>query len=428
MSRPSAREVALEAISAVLDQRQSLDDTLDNAKAFAALEPRDRALARAIAAQTMRRLGQIDDLIRRCLERRLPKKALPARQILRLGVAQLLFMGLAPHAAISTSVDLAKRRTPPFARLVNAVLRRLQREGEAMMTDQDAARLNTPDWLFESWSAAYGEATALAICAAHLERASLDISVAGDLEPWAEKLGAEMLPTGSLRLTAGGDVTELAGFDEGRWWVQDAAAALPARLLGDIANKDVIDLCAAPGGKTAQLAAAGARVTAVDLSDRRLSRLEDNLARLGLSAVQVTADAATWRPEALADAVLLDAPCSGTGTIRRHPDIARTKRPDDVARLTGLQTRLIDNALHMIKPGGLLVYAVCSLEHAEGAGQLQELLSRRDDIEIVPVTGDELGGERDFIDAAGALRTLPTHWSSRGGVDGFYAVRLRRIL
>jgi 16S rRNA (cytosine967-C5)-methyltransferase len=296
-----------------------------------------------------------------------------------------------------------------------------------MMANQDAARLNAPDWLYDSWTAAYGGADAHAIAEAHLERAALDITVARDAEGWAEKLGAELLPTGSLRLTSGGDITELAGFNEGGWWVQDAAAALPARLLGDVRGKTVIDLCAAPGGKTAQLAAAGALVTAVDLSTRRLARLEENLARLALSATQVTANAAEWRPDNLADAVLLDAPCSGTGTIRRHPDIARTKRPDDVTRLAALQARLLDNALAMVKPGGLIVYAACSLQPEEGTAQTKALLACRRDVEVVPVTADEIGGDAAMIDRQGALRTLPFHWQLRGGVDGFYAVRLRRI-
>ena len=427
MRPPDARQVAFAAIAAALDRRQSLDDRLDGDKDFAALEPRDRALARAIAAETLRHLGQIDDLIRRCLERRLPKKAFPARQILRMGVAQLLFLGLAPHAAIATSVDLAKREIQPFAKLVNAVLRRLQREGAAMMAEQDAARLNTPDWLWESWSAAHGEARARAIAEAHMRRAPLDLTVKSDAPAWAERLGAELLATGSLRLKPEGDVMQLAGFAEGAWWVQDAAAALPARLLGDVAGKTVVDLCAAPGGKTAQLAQAGAHVTAVDLSDRRLARVEQNLARLGLHAELVSADAATWRPGEPVDAVLLDAPCSGTGTIRRHPDIAWIKRPEDVTRLAGLQARLLDNALAMVKPGGLVVYAVCSLQREEGAGRTEALLARRRDIRIVPVEMGELGGERDFIDGTGALATLPCQWPERGGVDGFYAVRLRAI-
>jgi len=427
VSGADARRVAYGAIAAVLDRRQALDDRLESDRDFTALAPRDRALARAIASETLRRLGQIDDLIRRCLERRLPKKAFPARQILRMGVAQLLFLGVAPHAAIATSVDLAKQEIQPFAKLVNAVLRRLQREGEAMMAGQDAARLNTPDWLWENWQAAYGEATARAIGEAHLTRAPLDLTVKGDAEDWAERLGATLLPTGSLRLKADGDVIGLDGFAEGAWWVQDAGAALPARLLGDVAGKEVIDLCAAPGGKTAQLAQAGARVTAVDLSDRRLARVEQNLARLHLKARLVSADATTWKPERPADAVLLDAPCSGTGTIRRHPDIAWIKRPEDVARLVDLQARLLENALGMVKPGGLVTYAVCSLERAEGADQANALLKRRKDVEVVPIGADEIGGESAFIDDRGALRTLPCHWLERGGVDGFYAVRLRAI-
>lgn len=427
MKRRNAREVALDAIAAALDQRHPVDDTLDNDGAYRALEQRDRALVMAIVSETLRHLGQIDDLIRGCLDRRLPRKALIARQIMRVGVAQLLFLELAPHAAISTSVDLAKDRCPPFAKLVNAVLRRLQREGEAMMADQDPARLNTPDWLWNSWATAHGEATARAIAQAHMIRAPLDLSVVDDAAVWAERLGAERLATGSLRLKPDGNVTELPGFGEGRWWVQDAAAALPARLFGDIKDKSVVDLCAAPGGKTMQLAAAGAQVTAVDLSDRRLGRLEENLLRLDLSVALVSGDAAVWRPPAPVDAVLLDAPCSGTGTIRRHPDIAYTKRPDDVVRLAGLQARLMDNALDMVKPGGLLVYAVCSLQAEEGPGQTHYLLERHDNVEIVPIEARETGGDSGLIDHDGALRTLPSHWSERGGMDGFYAVRLRRI-
>ena len=427
MTPENARTVALAALGSVLDHRRPLDDVLENDKVFGRLEPRDRALARAIASDTLRRLGQIDDLIRSCLERRLPKRALMARQVLRIGVAQLLFLDLAPHAAISTSVDLAKQMCPPFAKLVNAVLRRLQREGAAKIETQDAILLNTPEWLFESWTAAYSEATARAIGAAHLTRAPLDLSVMGDSDDWAHRLEAERLPTGSLRLEPGGDVTALDGFEDGQWWVQDAAAAMPARLLGDVTDQSVIDLCAAPGGKTAQLAAAGGGVTAVDLSDRRLARLEANLKRLSLTAAPVSADATTWQPETPADAVLIDAPCSGTGTIRRHPDIARTKRPDDVARLADLQRRLIDNALTMVRPGGLVVYAVCSLQEEEGTAQTDALLARRDDVEIVPVTPLETGGDPGLIDGRGALRTLPCHWPERGGLDGFYAVRLQRI-
>ncbi len=427
MTPENARAVALGAIGSVLDHRRPLDDVLETDKVFGTLEARDRALARAIASETLRRLGQIDDLIRSCLDRRLPKRAMMARQVLRIGVAQLLFLDLAPHAAIATSVDLAKQVCPPFAKLVNAVLRRLQREGPAKMERQDAVLLNTPEWLFASWTAAYGEATARAIGAAHLTRAPLDLSVIGDGENWARRLDAERLPTGSLRLQAGGDVTELPGFAEGRWWVQDAAAAIPARLLGDVAGQSVIDLCAAPGGKTAQLVAAGGKVTAVDLSDRRLARLEENLKRLSLAATTISADATTWRPDTPADTVLIDAPCSGTGTIRRHPDIARTKRPEDVARLADLQRRLIDNAIGMVGPGGLVVFAVCSLQEDEGAAQTEALLARRDDAEIVPVTPAETGGNPGLIDSKGALRTLPCHWPERGGLDGFYAVRLRRI-
>ncbi|MDH3793045.1 MAG: RsmB/NOP family class I SAM-dependent RNA methyltransferase, partial [Rhodospirillales bacterium] len=243
----------------------------------------------------------------------------------------------------------------------------------------------------------------------------------------AERLGAQLLPGGTLRLPPGaGEVSRLPGYDEGAWWVQDAAAALPARLLGDVAGKQVIDLCAAPGGKTAQLAAAGARVTAVERSEVRLARLSENLARLGLSVTAVTADAATWRPEAPAGAVLLDAPCSATGTLRRHPDIAHLKGPEQIAALAALQDKLLAATLGMVKPGGLLVYAVCSLQPEEGPARIARLLAGGAPAARVPVEPAEFQGLCDLVTAEGDLRTLPCHLAGDGGMDGFYACRLRR--
>ena len=325
-------------------------------------------------------------------------------------------------------MTLAGRLRPGgYKGLVNAVLRRLAREGQALAAGQDAARLNTPDWLWASWSAAYGAETTRAIAEAHLADPPLDLSVKRDAEAWAERLGARVLPTGALRLPPGtGDVARLPGYDDGAWWVQDAAAALPARLLGEVAGRRVLDLCAAPGGKTAQLAAAGAEVTAVERSEARLGRLRDNLARLGLAAATVTADAAEWRPPAPAEAVLLDAPCSATGTLRRHPDIAHLKGPEQLSALTALQDRLLAAALGMVAPGGLLVYAVCSLQPEEGPQRIAALLSGGAPAARIPVEPGELDGLEELVTPEGDLRTLPCQLAEAGGMDGFYTCRLRR--
>jgi 16S rRNA (cytosine967-C5)-methyltransferase len=415
----AARAVALDLLASVLGRRRPLDESLDAHRGLAALDVRDRAFARLLAATVLRRLGQIDDLIGACLEKPLPAKAAGVRDILRLGVAQLLFLEVPPHAAIDTSVRLAalEARHAGFKGLVNGLLRRLQREGAGRVTDQDAPRLNTPDWLWESWVGAYGEATARAIAEAHLAEAPLDITVKADAAAWTGKLGAELLPTGSLRRPPGGSVQELPGFAEGAWWVQDAAAALPARLLGEVAGRTVADLCAAPGGKTAQLAAAGARVIALDRSVPRLLRLKENLDRLGLEADSVAADAAEWRPDEPLDAVLLDAPCSATGTIRRHPDIPRLKRPEDVSRLAATQARLLAAAAGMVRPGGLVVYCSCSLQPEEGPAHLESVA----ELERVPIRAEEIDGQARLITPEGDLRTLPSQ-----GLDGFFAARFRR--
>ena len=286
---PGARTVAFELLTQVLDHGRPLDDALATSKGFSALDTRDRATARMLAATVLRRRGQIERLIDDCLDHPLPRPARPVRHALRLGVAQLLFLDIPDHAALDTSVALAREAGHDrYAGLVNAVLRRLSRDGKAMAARHDAARLNTPDWLWQSWYAAYGEAVARDIAAAHLGEPPLDLSVRGDARGLAGALDAKVLPTGTLRRWSGGRISDLPGYADGQWWVQDAAAALPARLLGEVAGQRVIDLCAAPGGKTAQLAAAGAEVTAVDKSPRRLDRLAANMTRLGLDVTRVT--------------------------------------------------------------------------------------------------------------------------------------------
>lgn len=424
-----ARQVALDLLRAILVHKRSLETAVENHPGFAALAPRDRAFARNLLATTLRRLGQIDSAINGILERPLPRAAEQAHFALRLGVCQLLFLATPPHAAVATSVALAAHGGSAFKGVVNAVLRRLADEGPAVVADQDAERLNTPGWLWECWTAAYGLDTCRRVATVHLTEAPLDLSLKDPAEAqvWAERLGARILSTGTLRCTSNGPITLLPGYADGAWWVQDAAAALPARLLGDVRGRTVIDLCAAPGGKTAQLAAAGAQVIAIERSPVRGQRLAENLRRLGLIAEIVVADGLRWRPTVLADAVLLDAPCSATGTIRRHPDLPYLKSPRDLVPLTAAQSRLLDAAANMVRPGGLLVYAACSLEPEEGPVQIKRFLAKNETCARVPVRPEEVGNAHELIDDAGDLRTLPCHWAELGGLDGFYAARLRRV-
>jgi 16S rRNA (cytosine967-C5)-methyltransferase len=424
-SPASARGAALGLLQGVFGRRLALGEALDSAPGWGALEGRDRAFARLMATTVLRRLGQIDAALACCLERDLSPRAADARNLLRLGAAQLLFLKTPPHAAVDQTVALATGKLAPYRSLANAVLRRLAREGETLLAAQDAARLNLPDWLWESWCAAYGEVTVRAIAAVQAEEPPLDLSVVRDAADWTARLEATLLPTGSLR-RAGGAVAELPGFAEGAWWVQDAAAALPARLLGDVRDRTVIDLCAAPGGKTAQLAAAGARVIAVDRSPTRQLRLRDNLARLGLQAESVTAEAESWRPAVPAPFVLLDAPCSSTGTLRRHPEIAWTKGQDDIARLVPVQDRLLDAAAAMLAPGGTLIYCTCSLQPEEGPERIAAVLTRHPFMSRQPIAPDEVGGVAELVTPQGELRTLPSHLAAQGGLDGFYAARLKR--
>jgi 16S rRNA (cytosine967-C5)-methyltransferase len=424
----SARAAALDVVTEVLRRKRPLDEALEGNRDLSRLDDRDRGFARLLAATTLRRLGQIDDVLGRFLERPLPYKAAAAHDILRLGTAQLLFLGTPAHAAVATAVELAKdRNLTAHKNLVNAVLRRVDREGRAIGDAQDAARLNLPEWMWRSWCAAYGEVTVRAIAAAHLLEPPLDVSVKGDPAAWAERLGAELLPTGSLRRAGGGAVPELEGYGEGAWWIQDAAAALPVRLLGDMAGSHVVDLCAAPGGKTCQLAAAGAAVTAVDRSDKRLQRVRANLDRLGLHAELVAADAAAWQPERQPDAVLLDAPCSATGTLRRHPDIAWLKGEADVLKLAEVQFMLLRSAARMLRPRGILVYCVCSLQPEEGPAVIARALAEGLPLRRVPVRAEEVGGLAELLTGDGDVRTLPSHLAERGGMDGFYACRLERL-
>jgi len=422
------RAEALKILAVVLEDGRNLDAALAGNRKLDRLESRDRAFTRLLVTTLLRRMGQVDAAVKACLERPLKQRDTQVRNLLRLGAVQILFLETPPHAAVSTTLDLARGpRLSSFKGLLNAVLRRLAREGEELVAGQDAQRLNTPRWLWESWCAAYGEETVRAMAAIHADDPPLDVTVKEDPAGWAERLDATLLGGQSLRLPKGqGDVAKLPGYGDGAWWVQDYAASLPARLLGEVKGRVVFDLCAAPGGKTAQLAAAGAKVTAVDSSAERMARLKENLQRLRLSADTAVADVLTWEPPGLADAVLLDCPCSSTGTLRRHPDIARLKKRDQVAALAKIQDQLLQKANALVKPGGQLVFATCSLQPEEGPERIAALLSQEPGVERVPIAAEEIDGLAMAVTGEGDLRTLPSLRAKEGGMDGFYACRLRK--
>jgi 16S rRNA (cytosine967-C5)-methyltransferase len=429
----AARRIAADILDGVLHKHRTLDDQLDGAAAHPGLKTladRDRALMRRLVATILRRLGSLGHVLSRLLDRGIPTDAPRAQSALLIGAAQILWMDVPDHAAVDLSVRLVQsdRRAAKYAGLVNAVLRRCAREGQPLIDEVKSQFLDIPPWLLARWTEHYGEATAREMALAIGHEPSLDITVKSDAAQWATRLHGETLATGTVRTLLQGSVTMLPGFTEGHWWVQDAAAALPARLFGDIAGKSVVDLCAAPGGKTAQLALAGARVTAVDRSPARMARLRDNFARLALEAETVVTDACEWPGGDGFDGVLVDAPCTSTGTIRRHPDVAWLRQETDIAALTALQKRLLQKAVTLLKPGGTLVYCTCSLEPEEGEQAVAALLDTEPSVRRAPIDASEVAGLGEILTATGDLRTLPCHLPHEdprlGGLDGFYAARL----
>lgn len=421
-----ARAAAVKILGEVLRKRRPLDAAEAEIIAASALEPRDAGFARAIAGETLRRFGQLDALIRSFVPKAPPPhKAGPALEIMLAGTCELLFLDVAPHAAVDAANRLAAgdKKAVHFKSLINAVLRRVSREGKDALAKQDAARLNTPDWLWQSWSAAYGEDIARAIAAAHLVQPPTDLVLKDGAAP---PPGAKPLFGNVWRMTETGRVDLLEGFSDGAWWVQDFAASLPARLLGDVRGHRAIDLCAAPGGKTMQLANMGAMVTAVEREPARMARLRENLARAKLDAETIEAD---MRDVEIAPApfVLLDAPCSATGTIRRHPELPWIKSAADTNLTAQAARELLDVAAEMVAPGGTLVFAVCSLEPQEGLEQIEDFLTRNDSFRRKPIIANEVFGLAQLIDGNGDLRTLPCHLAEQGGMDGFYAARLIRV-
>ena len=420
-----SRRAAMELLNGVLREDSPLEETAEASRSFLALSARDRAFAWLLTLSCLRHLGEIDALISMCLEKPLPRKAYRVQDLLRLGITQVLFVGTPDYAAVNSTVDLADRGLAGFRRLINAVLRRVVREGQGRLEALDRGYLNTPKWLWDSWKKDYGLKNTRNIAEVHGKEPPLDITVkeAGMVEGVLE--GRRFLGS-SVRVNGQGPVREMVGFQDGLWWVQDIAATLPVKMLGKIGGAKVIDLCAAPGGKTAQLCDAGAEVFSVDTSLRRIEILKDNLDRLSFSSNIMCADIRRWRPEHPFDFVLLDAPCTGTGTIRRHPDILHRRNADQVLRSAKLLDELLVSAAAMTKVGGTLVFSTCSLQSEEGPECVDSFLSSNPGFKRDPL-GDNFGSEIGaHTTEDGYLRTLPCCLAELGGMDGFFAARLKR--
>nr|WP_246272847.1 transcription antitermination factor NusB [Oricola thermophila] len=438
----AARQAAHRILGAILDARSSMDGLTDEVHGhpqYLALEPRDRALVRAILLTSLRHYGNLDATLARFTDKPLPSGATGLRNILVVGLAQILFLDVPDHSAVDLAVAAARidPRARRFAALVNALLRRAGREKEDLLARFAEKPVRAPRWFADRLEEIHGAEVAAVIDARHRTEAPIDLTLRAsersDASGWAERLGAILLPTGSLRLAGSScDVAALPGYEDGAWWVQDASAAVPARLFGDLAGKAALDCCAAPGGKTAQLADAGARVTALDLSANRLKRLAGNLDRLGLAdrCETIATDLFRFAPGQGFDAVLLDAPCSSTGTVRRHPDVPFTKRPEDIRKLADLQARMLDHAATLVAPGGLLVFSNCSLDPLEGEEVARRFSAAHAGFEPVPVRAEEVPGLEDAITAEGYLRLTPACLDlgdpAVSGADGFFAARFRR--
>lgn len=416
-----SRLAALDLVRAATARRGGLDEAL-NLPGFRKLTPQERSFARAVAMAILRNHGRME----RVIDARLEKRPHPGViDLLRLGLAQIYALDVPDFAAVATTVRLAERdpATIKFKGLINAVLR-----GVIRAPVETPAEANLPDWLFQRWKGHYGEDAARAIAAGVPDEPPTDLTPRdpAQAEALAGALEAEVLPGPSLRVRRKGDIAAWPGFDDGSWWVQDAAAAVPARLLAVQAGETALDMCAAPGGKTLQLAATGATVTAVDRSASRLKRVSENLARIGLEAEVVAADAENWDDPRTFDAVLLDAPCTSTGTFRRNPDVLWATRPGDIGKLADVQHRLLDAAAARTRPGGRLVYCVCSLEREEGETQALAFLKRHPDFTTAPAQPGEGGAPEGSVTPEGWLRILPSHLAGQGGVDGFFAARFVR--
>ncbi|MCJ8509861.1 MFS transporter [Rhizobium lemnae] len=429
------RVAASKILAAVIDKHTPLDGMLDAGHGnpvYRALSDADRALCRAIINATLRHLPRIEAALAGMLDKSLPEGARALQHVLTTAAAQILYLDVPSHAAVDLAVEQANRdpRNRRFAKLVNALLRRMVRERDAILEDgRDISPM--PAWFLKRLAAAYGPETAKEIAESQLTPAPIDLTVKSNPENWAKRLNGRLLSTGTVRLAAfDGAIPSLPGFENGEWWVQDAAASIPAQLFGNVQGKRIADLCAAPGGKTAQLVVRGAKVTAVEQSANRAKRLAENFGRLHLDAEVIHTDLFAFEPDELLDGVLLDAPCSSTGTTRRHPDVLWTKGVSDIEKLAALQAKMLRHAITLVKPGGLIVFSNCSLDPLEGENVVRDLLAETDTIERVPVLKADWPGLEDAINELGEFRTspamLPAQDGYAGGMDGFFACILRR--
>lgn len=425
----NARVVALELLAPVLKKRQTLEDAQRQVPAFAQLKSEDAGFANLLAMTALRRFGQCEALLEALLEFPLAPKMFHVKHALVLGLVQLLWLNTPPHAAVSETVEAVRKlRFEKMTGLVNATLKRVANDIDGWRAKADGAIMrNAPAWMIQSWVQAYGEEKTKTLLAQAQVIPPLDLQFvdADDAKDWAAENDGECLPHGAVRVSGAGLVSRLPGFDAGKWWVQDAAASVPAMLLGDVVGKRVLDVCAAPGGKTAQLIARGAHVTAIDISANRLKRLKDNLARLKMDAEVLAKDALAYAPEEKFDAVLLDAPCSATGTLRRHPELLWQREESDVQRLADLQARLLHKASDWLNAGSTLIYAVCSLQPEEGKIQVEEFLRTHAQWKRAPLTREEFAWmPHEWLTAEGDFQCLPAPEPFEGGADGFYAARL----
>ncbi|MFN7177729.1 MAG: RsmB/NOP family class I SAM-dependent RNA methyltransferase [Thermaurantiacus sp.] len=423
----TAREAALKAFLNIDADGAALDNALSAQPGYDRMDTRDRAFARAIVSAAIRRRGTLEAAFESFMDRPLRPRELTGRAVLTLASAELLVLQTPPHAVVDGWVRImgASEDGRRLKGLTNAVLRRVSERGAETFLAADPL-IDLPEWLRTRWIEHYGEDAARSMALARAGAPPLDLSAKPgfDTVAFASEIGGIVLPTGTVRKEGIGDVTALPGFEAGNWWAQDAAAALPVKLLDPKPGERIADICAAPGGKTLQLAAAEADVIAVDRSEARLRRVSQNLARTRLKAQIIAADATSWQPPELLDAVLLDAPCSATGTLRRRPDVAGTKSEADIESLAALQAALLDNAFAMLKPGGRLVYCTCSLEPEEGEAQIETFLERTPEAMRLPISAGELPGLADAVTANGDVRTRPDMWANEGGLDGFYIARL----
>ncbi|MEM9581529.1 MAG: RsmB/NOP family class I SAM-dependent RNA methyltransferase [Pseudomonadota bacterium] len=420
----AAREGALGLLSGVMEDRLQLSELTRGIGPLSGLAPADKARAQRLALSVLRNVSRADTVIARYVEKLPPT---PALNVLRLAVVELLVEGEAPHGVVDSAVSLMRRnrQSRKMSGLANAVLRKVSTEGADFWSTLPVPTL--PKWLRRRIVHIFNEEIVQSIEAAHLAGAPLDLTAKDrkNAAPLAQALGGEVLATGTVRIAQAGQVSTLEGFEKGEWWVQDAGAALAVKLLDPQPGEDILDFCAAPGGKTMQLAAAGATVTALDISPVRMKTVEENLTRTGLSADLVIADAMEWEAQHFYDAILLDAPCSATGTIRRHPDLPFAKNGKDLDQLFALQEAMIDRALIALKPGGRLVYCTCSLLTEEGERQAKTAIARHGLSEILP-DPQALGIDPAWLHSNGGIRLRPDYFAQCGGMDGFFMISLRK--